>query len=187
MSQASKHVDWCLNKAQREIEECKKLGKRIKHRGLIKENPNLDDAKEHLAKAEHNLIGIARFKDIGFSDWSMSAGFYCIYHCFLAIAAKFGYKSGNQTCTISLMKYLKEEKKIALDEKYIGLLESEELEETKGNSVIDLREESKRCERPTAGHRPDGMTGARRINKQNCPMFSAPTSLFLMPHISDFL
>ncbi len=141
MSQASKHVEWCLNKAKKEIEECKRLGKRPKHRGLLKSNPNFDEAKNHLDKAEHNLIGITKFKEIGFSDWSMSAGFYCIYHCFLAIASKFGYESGNQTCTISLMRFLKEEKKIILDEEYIELLESEELEETKENSVIDLREE----------------------------------------------
>src|SRR3989344_4121270 len=93
MSQASKHIEWCLDKANREIEECKKLGKRTKHRGLLKTNPNINEAKQHLAKAEHNLDGITRFKEIGFSDWSMSAGFYCIYHCFLAIAAKFGYES----------------------------------------------------------------------------------------------
>lgn len=112
MSQASKHVDWCLNKAQKEIEECRKLGKRLKHRGLLKSNP----------------------------DWSMSAGFYCIYHCFLAIAAKFGYGSGNQTCTISLMRYLHETNKIKLDEKYIELLEYENMEDIQEESVIDLRE-----------------------------------------------
>lgn len=140
MSQASKHVDWCINKANKEIEECKKLGKRAKHRGLIKANPDIEEAKEHLAKAEHNLEGISKFREIGFSDWSMSAGFYCIYHCFLAIAAKFGYESSNQTCTISLMKFLKESNKIALDEKFISLLEYEDMEEVKENSVIDLRE-----------------------------------------------
>ena len=141
MSQSSKHIEWCLNKAQKEIEECKKEGKRLKHRGLLKSKPNLEEAKKHLAKAEHNLTGITRFKEIGFSDWSMSAGFYCIYHCFLAIGSKFGYESGNQTCTISLMRYLKEEKKINLDGKYIKLLEYEEPEETKEDSIIDLRED----------------------------------------------
>ena len=140
MSQASKQVEWCLAKAQKELEECKKHGKRSKHRGLIKVNPHLDEAKKHLEKAEHNLSGITKFKEIGFSDWSISAGFYCVYHCFLAIATKFGYESGNQTCTISLMKYLKEEKRINLDEKYIELLEYEELEEATEGSVIDLRE-----------------------------------------------
>ena len=141
MSQASKQVEWCINKANKEIEECEKLGKRPKHRGLLKRNPNIEEAKEHLAKAEHNLSGITKFKEIGFSDWSMSAGFYCIYHCFLAIAAKFGYESANQTCTISLMKYLKENKLIQLEEKFIELLEYEEMEEIKEHSVINLRED----------------------------------------------
>ncbi len=142
MSQASKHVEWCLNKSKKEIEECTKLGKRPKHRGLIKSNPDLEEAKKHLAKAEHNLNGITQFKEIGFSDWSMSAGFYCIYHCFLAIAAKFGYESANQTCTISLMRFLKEINKINLDEKYIKLLEYPEMENVKEEeSVIDLRED----------------------------------------------
>ena len=141
MSQASKHIEWCLNKAKKEIEECKKLGKRAKHRGLLKTNPNIDEARKHLTKAEHNLDGISRFREIGFSDWSMSAGFYCIYHCFLAITAKFGYESSNQTCTIALMRFLKENNKIQLDEKFIELLEYEEMEDIKENSVIDLRED----------------------------------------------
>lgn len=135
MSQASKHVDWCLKKAAKEIEKCKELGKRLKHRGLLKSDLNINEAKKHLAKAEHNLKAITHFKNTGFSDWSMSAGFYVIYHCFLAIAAKFGYESGNQTCTISLMRYLKEEGKINLDEKFIELLEYEE------DSVIEMRED----------------------------------------------
>lgn len=139
MSQASSHVEWCLNKSKKEIEECEKLGKRPKHRGLLKTAPNIEDAKKHLAKAEHNLEGISKFKEIGFSDWSMSASFYCIYHCFLAIAARFGYESGNQTCTISLIRYLREENKIKLDEKFIDLLEYEE--DIAEKSVIDMRED----------------------------------------------
>ena len=140
MSQASKHIEWCLNKAKKEVEECKKLGKRAKHRGLVKNNPDIEEAQKHLAKAEHNLSGITKFKEIGFSDWSMSAGFYCIYHCFLSIAARFGYESRNQTCTISLMRFLNETHTISLDEKYIRLLESEEIQGITDESVIDLRE-----------------------------------------------
>jgi len=141
MSQASKYVHWCLTKAQKEIEDCKKLGKRQKHRGLLKTDPDIEEAKKHLAKAEHDFDGITKFREIGFSDWSMSAGFYCIYHNFLAIAAKFGYESSNQTCTIALMRFLKETGKINLDEKFIEALEYEELEESKENSIIELRED----------------------------------------------
>lgn len=141
MPQAQEHIEWCLNKAKKEIDECKKQGKRPKHRGLLKVKPDIEEAKNHLAKAEHNLIGVSRFKEIGFSDWSMSAGFYCIYHCFLAIAIKFGYESGNQSCTISLIRYLKETKKIDLDDRFIELLESEEINHKGESSVIDLRED----------------------------------------------
>src|SRR3989338_10737732 len=111
MSQASKQVKWCLSKAKKEIKDCRKLGKREKHRGLLKIDPSIKEAKKHLVKAEHNLDGITKFREIGFSDWSISAGFYCIYHCFLAIATKFGYESSNQTCTIALIRFLKEEGK----------------------------------------------------------------------------
>lgn len=139
MSQASEHVTWCLKKAQREIEECRKQGRRAKHRGLVKGSPDIERAKKHLSKAEHNLLGITRFKEIGFSDWSMSACFYAIYHCFLAIAAKFGYESVNQACTISLIKYLKEEKRINIDDKFIALLEYGRVEEEQEGSVMELR------------------------------------------------
>ena len=68
MSQHTKQIEWCLKKAKKEINECKKQGKRLKHRGLLEANADIDEAKKHLAKAEHNLIGISRFKEIGFSD-----------------------------------------------------------------------------------------------------------------------
>src|SRR3989338_3117662 len=141
MSQASNHVKWRISKANKEIEECKNLGKRIKHRGLLKVEPNLDNAGKHIAKAEHNLKAISKFKEIGFSDWSIAAGFYSIYHCFLAIAAKFGYESRNQTCTIALMDWLKEEGKINIDERFVDMLRYEDIGEAQESSVIDMREE----------------------------------------------
>jgi len=51
-----------MNKANKEIEECKKAGKRLKHRGLLKGKPDIEEAKKHLAKAEHNMEGITVFK-----------------------------------------------------------------------------------------------------------------------------
>ena len=141
MSQASKHLKWCLNKAKSEIEECKKQGKRIKHRGLLEIKPGITEAEKHIKKAEHNFKAIGSFKEIGFSDWSVSAGFYCIYHCFLAIAAKFGYESRNQECTISLIECLKEESKINIDSKFIEILKHQDIEEIQENKLIDMRED----------------------------------------------
>jgi len=141
MSQASKHVKWCLNKAKKEFEECNKHGKRLKHRGLLEIQPNIEEAGKHIKKAEHDFNAISKFKKIGFSDWSISAGFYCMYHCFLAIAVKFGYESKNQTCTIELVKLLKEDGKINIDKKFIDMLIEADIEEIQENKVIEMRED----------------------------------------------
>ena len=65
-----------------------------------------------------------------------------MYHCFLGIASKFGYESRNQTCTISLMEYLKEEKKIEIDNKFIEMFKYKEDQKEKGEfSLIEMRED----------------------------------------------
>ena len=90
MSQASKHVEWCLNKAKKEIEECKKFGKKEKHRGLLKTNPDIDEAKRHLAKAEHNLDGISRFKEVGFLIGQCQLAFTVFIIAFLPLQLNSG-------------------------------------------------------------------------------------------------
>src|SRR3989344_9571696 len=139
MSQASKHLDWCMNKAHEEIEECKLKGIKPKHRGLLKTSPNIEAAKRHIAKAEHDLKVTRYLVKGGFTDASIGTIFYTMYQCFLAIAAKFRYSSGNQTCTIALIEYLKEENKIDLDLKFIKYLQYQD--ENK-ESVIEMREDS---------------------------------------------
>ena len=37
-----------------------------------------------------------------FPDWAVSASFYSMYHCLLAILVKHGYESRNQECTSPL-------------------------------------------------------------------------------------
>lgn len=138
MSQASKQVDWCISKAQKEIEECKKQGLKPKHRGLVKVSFNLQDAKKHLGKAEHDLKVSEYLVSGGFTDTSISTLFYAMYQCFLSIAAKFGYESANQTCTISLIEYLIEEKNIEIDKRFITYFKYEN-EESK-DSIIEMRE-----------------------------------------------
>jgi len=141
MSQAFKQVNWCLNKAKKEIKESEKLGKRPKHRGLIKIKQNIEEAKEHIKKAEHNLQVTEYLKEGNFLDISVSTIFYSMYHCFLAIIAKFGYESGNQTCTISLIEFLKEENKINLNQKFIDLFKYENDKEENKESIIEMRED----------------------------------------------
>ncbi|MBI2672981.1 hypothetical protein HYX19_01865 [Candidatus Woesearchaeota archaeon] len=132
MTQASNKVDWCLEKAKKELQQGKK------HRGLVKREPDMEEARNHITKAEHNLSAITYFDKGGFSDWSMSVAFYSIYHCFLAIAAKFGYESRNQECTIALIKSLKETNQIDLDNRFIRVLEN--YDEKDIQNVIGKRE-----------------------------------------------
>jgi len=134
MSQASNKVKWCLNKAKRELE------KSDLHRGLVKVERNLELAEQHIIKAEHNLKAAIYFEKGGFSDWSASAFFYCVYHCFLAILRKFGYESRNQECTVAMIEMLKEENKIDIDEKFIDALKIANVEEVQESNVIKLRE-----------------------------------------------
>ncbi len=141
MSQASNQVKWCLDKAKKEIEECEKLGKRKKHRGLLSIKPDIETAKKHIEKAKHNLKAINHLQKGNFSDISISMVFYSMYHCMLAIVAKFGYESRNQTCTISLIEYLKEEDKIEIDSKFIEMLKYIEAEDEQESNVIEMREE----------------------------------------------
>ena len=141
MLQASKTIGWCLKKAEKEIKECEESGKRVKHRGLIEIIPNIDMAKEHIKKAEENLLFANSINLDKFGFKAIESLFYSFYHCFLAIAVKFGYDSGNQTCTISLIEFLIEEKKISLDRKFINMMKYEEEQDNKEISIIQMRED----------------------------------------------
>ena len=140
MSQAYRQVAWCIKKAQEEIAECKKQGKKPKHRGLLKIKPSIDKAKGHIGKAERDLNVTEYLVKGGFGDASIGSIFYTMYQCFLAIAVKFGYESGNQICTIALIGNLKEEGKINVDEKFIRYFKYG----ADGNikeSIIEMRED----------------------------------------------
>ena len=141
MLQASKQVDWCLKKAKKEIEECKRRGIRPKHRGLLKVEPNLQETKKHIEKAVHDLEVTEYLKKGNFLDMSVSTIFYSMYHCFLAVSSKFGYETSNQTCTISLIEYLNEEGKIELDKKFIDMFKYQDNKEEKKDSLIEMRED----------------------------------------------
>ena len=136
MSHAKNKVDWCLNKAKKEIEEGKK------HRGLIQTNKSKEIALKHIEKAEHNLKVTIYLHQGNYTDWCSSSIFYTIYHCFLAIISKFGYESRNQECTIALIKSLIEDKKIEIDENDLNEVASLNVLETQESSTaISIREE----------------------------------------------
>ncbi len=135
MSQTEKKVKWCLGKAERELQNAGK------HRGLVRIKPDGVLVNAHIRKAEHNLSAIEDFKNIGYSDWSASAVFYSVYHCFLAIITKYGYESRNQECTFALIYYLIETNKINMDKEIIERVYSLNPDEKhKSPTVIEIRE-----------------------------------------------
>ena len=135
MPQRENKLKWCLNKARKELAETNK------HRGLIELAPNTELAYQHVTKSEHNLKAIDYFSKGGFSDWSISAGFYSLYHCFLALLAKNGYESKNQECTIAAIEHLIEKKKIILDYKFVKALQKYDQTKQAETTVIELREQ----------------------------------------------
>jgi len=136
MSHAKNKVDWCLNKAKKELQI------KNQHRGLIKVVIDIEKARDHLAKAEHNLKVTFYLQRGGFTDWCSSSLFYVIYHCFLGILAKFGYESRNQECTFALITSLIEDNKIALSQEELEKVNTLNITKTQESSetVVSIRE-----------------------------------------------
>lgn len=129
MTQAEKKVQWCLNKAEKE-------GK--KHKGLRKVPTNETEVQKHLAKAQRNLRLIDDLLKMKYADWAVSAVFYSMYHCLLAVLWRNGYESRNQACTFAAIEKLIIEGKIL-----ITLDELQRIQESKSDheeTVVDLRE-----------------------------------------------
>ena len=87
MPQIDEHLKWCLKDPKR----------------LIKTKPDIDLAQKHVKKSEYNYGVVQTLEGLKIYDWASSVGFYAIYHCFLAILAKYGYGSRNQACTITIL------------------------------------------------------------------------------------
>ncbi len=158
MSQPKNKLSWCLQKAEKELKEGQK------HRGLIAVKPSKEKAREYIAKAEHYLQATDYLNKGNFSDISASTIFYSMYHCLLAIVAKFGYvrnavkicisehpknptnkqrgffdESRNQECTFALILSLIEDKQINLEQSLIDRIAKLDSKEDE-NTSLDIRE-----------------------------------------------
>ncbi|MBI4152351.1 HEPN domain-containing protein [Candidatus Woesearchaeota archaeon] len=129
-------MDWCLNKAKKELQTGKQ------HRGLVRVDIDLQKAREHLAKAEHNLKVTIYLQRGGYTDWCPSSLFYVIYHCFLAILAKFGYETRNQECTFALIASLIEDNKITISQEDLEKVSTFNITETQESpeTAVSIRE-----------------------------------------------
>lgn len=137
MSHAKNKVEWCLNKAKKELQEGKK------HRGLLKVNPDVQKAREHIVKAEHNLKVTLYLHEGGYTDWCSSTLFYVVYHCFLALLAQHGYESRNQECPFALVRSLIEEKLVTITPPELEKVFDMDIKEGQESpDVVSIREES---------------------------------------------
>ena len=90
----------------------------------------------------HNFKAMSAFQKIGFSDWSASAAFYCLYHCLLALIAKEGYESRNQNCTFTYVGDMIANKKISLTKEELKEIFDKDVTEDLAHSkmILDVRE-----------------------------------------------
>ncbi|MFH1511544.1 MAG: HEPN domain-containing protein [Candidatus Woesearchaeota archaeon] len=123
------------------LEKCFRQGEKgERHKGLRRIEKSEILAKGYLDKAIHNLRAMSDFQRIGYSDWSASAAFYCLYHCLLALLAKEGYESRNQSCTFAIAEKMIEKFSITKEE----LKEIFDKDVTEGlqhsEKILDIRE-----------------------------------------------
>ena len=120
MPQIDEHLKWCLKDPKR----------------LIKTKPVLDLAQKHVKKSEYNYGVVQTLERLKIFDWAFNVGFYAIYHCFLAILAKYGYESKNQACTITVLLTLINENKLNLDKDLVTQFDTLDVEKSITNPTV---------------------------------------------------
>ncbi|MBU0614527.1 MAG: HEPN domain-containing protein [Nanoarchaeota archaeon] len=129
---------------QEKLSKCFKEGEKggERHKGLRNVEKSEQRVKGHMDKSKHNLKAMISFQKTGFSDWSASASFYCLYHCLLAILAKQGIESRNQSCTFAFVERLIDEGKVSLTKDELSSIFDRDVTEDieHSNKILDIRE-----------------------------------------------
>ena len=120
MPQIDEHLKWCLKDPKR----------------LVKTKPDLDLAQKHVKKSEYNYGVVQTLERLKIYDWAFNVGFYAIYHCFLAILAKYGYESRNQACTITVLLTLINDKKLDLDKDLVTQFDTLDVEKSISSPTV---------------------------------------------------
>ena len=120
MPQIDEHLKWCLKDPKR----------------LIKTKSDLDLAQKHVKKSEYNYGVVQTLERLKIYDWAFNVGFYAIYHCFLAILAKYGYESRNQACTITVLLTLINDNKLDLDKDLVTQFDTLDVEKSIASPTV---------------------------------------------------
>lgn len=125
------------------LKDCLKEGKiGERHKGLRVIEISEENISGHIKKAVHNFNAMEFFYKNGFSDWSASASFYCLYHCLLALIAKKGFESRNQSCTFALIDKMIDNNDISLTKEELREIYDRDVTEDlqHSNKILDIRE-----------------------------------------------
>jgi len=125
MPQIDNHLKWCLKDPRR----------------LVKVKPDLDLAQKHVKKSEYNYGVLQTLERLKIYGWALNVGFYAIYHCFLALLAKYGYQSRNQACTITVLLTLINENKLDLEKDLVTQFDTLDVEENLASPTIRMERE----------------------------------------------
>ena len=101
----------------------------------------MDLAQKHLRKSEYNYSVLQTLERLKIYDWALNVGFYAIYHCFLALLAKYGYQSRNQACTISALLTLINENKLDLKKDFLTQFDTLDVEENLASPTLRMERE----------------------------------------------
>jgi uncharacterized protein (UPF0332 family) len=130
-----KDVKACFFTAIKEEEKGKK------HKGLLKVEPNIEEAKGYLKKAENNIELCHLMKNRNFDYKLPEEWYYTLYYCALAILAKYGVETRSQRCTALFLKYVKNKGFIEYDDEFIDRITV--YKEKKETSDVDKREDAR--------------------------------------------
>ncbi len=125
MSQVDTHLKWCLKDERR----------------LVKTNPDFSLAQKHFKKSEYHYDVAQTLEKLKIYDWALNIGFYSVYHCFLAILSKYGYQSKNQSCTITILLSLIDQKKLNLDKSLVLKFDTLEIEKDMMHPTVRMKRE----------------------------------------------
>jgi uncharacterized protein (UPF0332 family) len=107
----------------------------------MKTGPDLELARIHLKKSEYNYDVSQRLEKLKVYDWALNVGFYAVYHCFLGILAKYGYASRNQSCTITALLKLIDDKMLDFDRDLVFQFDTLDVEENMVNPTVRIERE----------------------------------------------
>ncbi len=77
-----------------------KIQEFMANKTLKKQDPDEEETKGHIEKAEHNLSFIKDNLKMGYTDWCITGCYYAAYHIVLALIMTKGYSSKNHLATL---------------------------------------------------------------------------------------